>query len=342
VIRRGNIWGMSNSQSRDKVMIVEFIIWSKILLTIYRRYSLRKIAEHPQPTPYYRSLRRGERMSKADDRINKLLGNMLSNYDESYGIGSMSCNVYDTAWVASIQRTVAGKTQWLFPSSYVFILDSQLEDGGWPAHPNSVDVDDVDGILSTMAAIFCLQEHASKPLQLGSLNIELLSKILKGVKRLSMLLNQWKVDECDSVGYEVLVPSLLELLEARGLSFNFPGRAELFFIRNQKLKKIRPELLCEGRHFALLHSLEAFHNWGEFDVDKVAHHKIDGSIMASPSATASYLMRCSAWDEEAEAYLRLVISNGHGKNSGGVSSAYPSTNFELIQVSTNNLSIGIL
>jgi len=68
-------------------------------------------------------------------------------------------------------------------------------------------------------------------------------------------------------------------------------------------------------------------------VDRVAHHKFKGSMMASPSATASCLMRCSAWDDEAEAYLGLVLRNGHGKSMGGVPSLFPSTNFESLWVS---------
>lgn len=148
------------------------------------------------------------------------------------------------------------------------------------------------------------------------------------------MLNEWEVGKCNSVGYEVLVPSLLGLLEDQGLYFDFPSKELLLRIRDKKLAKIRPDLLYGGKHFALLHSLEAFHGWSEFDVNRIAHHKIDGSIMASPSATTSYMMRSETWDEEAEAYLRLVISNGHGKSSGGVPSAYPSTNFEIIWEST--------
>lgn len=51
--------------------------------------------------------------------------------------------------------------------------------------------------------------------------------------------------------------------------------------------------------------------------------------MASPSATASYLIRSTEWDDEAEAYLWLAISNCDGKGSGALPSAYPTTNFEV-------------
>jgi hypothetical protein len=269
-------------------------------------------------------------------RIALLLDGMLDGYDASRGLGSMSCSVYDTAWVACVSKPSSdadGAEQWLFPTSFSYILDAQLPDGGWPAHPGGRDSNDVDGILSTLAALFCLQQHHRKPLQQARPGIDLAPRVAAGSARALQLLRAWDVESCDSVGFEVLVPTLLELLEDGGVTFDFAGRERLIQIRTQKLARVRPEFLYQGRHFALLHSLEAFHRWKDFEVDRCAHQKIGGSMMASPSATASYLMRCSKWDDEAEAYLRLVLSNGAGKNSGGAPSAYPSTNFELIWVS---------
>lgn len=94
-------------------------------------------------------------------------------------------------------------------------------------------------------------------------------------------------------------------------------------------------MLYEMAPVALLHSLEAFHGWTaeDFDVRKVKHHMVRGSMMASPAATASYLIKTPEWDDEAEAYLRLVIECGDGKGIGGVPSAWPSTNFEILWVS---------
>jgi hypothetical protein len=269
-----------------------------------------------------------------EERVTNLLHGMVATYDACRGLGSMSCSVYDTAWVACISKPVAGSPEWLFPSSFSYVLNSQLPDGGWPAHPGAKDTDEVDGILSTLAALFCLKQHARNPFQLVHLDgVELATKIAAGSARASQQLRDWKVENCNSVGFEVLVPTLLELLEDEGLFFEFDDKPQLLQVRTQKLAKIRPEMLYQGRHFALLHSLEAFHRWDNFEVDRCAHQKIGGSMMASPSATASYLMRCSKWDDEAEEYLRLVLSHGAGKNSGGVPSAYPSTNFELIWVS---------
>jgi len=275
---------------------------------------------------------------EVQDWVPRLINGLLDGYDPSFGLGSMTCNVYDTAWIACVKKTVRGHSQWLFPSSVSYILDSQSPNGGWPAHPGEEDSDGVDGILSTMAALYCLTQHEKNPLQLRHLhNGGLTERLNKATARLGTMLEPWRVDRCKAVGFEVLIPSLLELLSAESIWFDFPGRTLLLQMRDKKLSKVRPEMLYMNAPVALLHSLEAFHGCGDFSFDKVGHHKVGGSMMASPSATASYLMQCTNWDDEAEAYLRLVVSNGEGKGSGGVPSAYPSTNFEVTWVKKSHL-----
>ena len=270
---------------------------------------------------------------ESQECIRKLLTGLLDHYDSSYGFGSMSCSVYDTAWVACVSKTVSGCPQWLFPSSFSVILQSQLSHGGWPAHPNEIDADVVDGILTTMAALFCLTQHAKQPLQLRHLHgAGIAPRISSATAYLSKLLNDWHVGDCKAVGFEVLAPALLDLLQEQGIHLRFPDKTKLLQIRDQKLTKVPPEMLYKAAPSALLHSLEAFHGHQEFAFDRVSHQKVRGSMMASPSATASYLIRSTKWDDEAEAYLRLVISNGDGKGSGGVPSAYPSMNFEMTWV----------
>jgi hypothetical protein len=65
-------------------------------------------------------------------------------------------------------------------------------------------------------------------------------------------------------------------------------------------------------------------------------------MMASPSATAAYLMKCEEWDDSAEAYLRLAVECGEGRGTGAVPSAWPSTNFELLWVSLHPSLHGIM
>lgn len=274
-----------------------------------------------------------------EERVRELLGGLLDNYDPHYGLGSMTCSVYDTAWVACISKTIANCSQWLFPLSFSFILSSQSSDGGWPAHPEENETGEATNILSTMAALFCLSQHARNPLQLKNLisSNELSIRIQKAVSRLSILLESWRTNDCATVAFELLAPSLLELLHEEGFEFDFRDKQSLLKMRDQKFSKLRPETLYGTESSTLLHSLEAFHGRKDFSFDRISHHMIHGSMMASPSATASFLIRCTGWNDEAEAYLRLVLSNGDGQSSGAVPSAYPSTNFELIWVSVVSL-----
>lgn len=266
-------------------------------------------------------------------RVTDLLESILGSYDACDGLGSMTVTIYDTAWIACVSKTVSGDTQWLFPSSFSFVVEAQLPDGSWPAHPGEDDPHETDSVLSTMAASYCLIQHAKRPLQLKDTpGVLLEERVRKAIACLRIMLEKWRVGSCKAVGFEILGPSLLALLEDEGYYFDFPGKEQLSAICNQKLAKVRPEMLYNTASSALLHSLEAFHHRTDLSYDLFAHQKIGGSMMASPSATASYLIRCEKWDDEAEAYLHLVVRNGDGKGSGGVPSAYPSTNFELTWV----------
>ncbi len=98
----------------------------------------------------------------------------------------------------------------------------------------------------------------------------------------------------------------------------------------KKMSHIDLSVLYGNAKTTMLHSLEAF--CGKINFDQVSHHKVFGSMMASPSSTAAYLTYRSTWDDESEAYLRHVISAGEGKENGGVPSAFPSTLFEITWV----------
>jgi hypothetical protein len=74
---------------------------------------------------------------------------------------------------------------------------------------------------------------------------------------------------------------------------------------------------------------------GLVDFKNLRHQSTLGSMLASPSSTAAYLIHNPIWDQEAEAYLRHVVLKGSGKGSGGVPSTFPTTVFELAWVSPN-------
>ena len=120
---------------------------------------------------------------------------------------------------------------------------------------------------------------------------------------------------------------MLNLLVPESVILDCPAKARLLEIRRLKFSKVPAEMLYEMRT-PLLHSLEAFFDDPDTDYDRFSKFKVQGSLMASPSTTAAYLMRTSDWDTEAEAYLRRVLEYGEGSSSGAFPSAFPSTIFE--------------
>ena len=270
----------------------------------------------------------------------QLIQEAVAQYHDKYGFGSMSCAVYDTAWVAMITKTIDdsedGRTKiWLFPESFEYLVNTQSEDGSWDAVGCASAV---DSILNTAASLLALKRHLTDPLQMviqddSDLcsprdNDNLESRVGKAAKALQVRLRDWDVAGSNSVGFEIIIPTVLELLESDGLVFDFEGKRDLLAIREAKLALFKPEYLYGQQRVTAVHSLEAF--VGKIDFDKVAHHCTRGAMMGSPSSTAAYLMYASHWNEDAEAYLRHVVG---GERGGGSPSAYPSTYFEYTWVS---------
>ena len=263
-----------------------------------------------------------------------LLKTLTQDFGYGYGLGSMSCSVYDTAWISSISKpSGAGLRQWLFPSSFLYILHSQHADGGWHWPPQGAQ-ECADGtLLSSLAALFAITQHIKHPYQLVRLQDEAGHCLKRGIEFVARGLRRLGSPSHYSVGFDVLVPALLDLLEKAGITFHFSNRQKLFQRRDAKLSRVSVRQL-DKMPSTLLHSLEALYGDAQFSFDTLCNRLVYGSMMASPSATAAYLMRCNEWDDSAEAYLRLVLSNGAGQGSGAAPSAFPSTNFELTWVCT--------
>lgn len=155
------------------------------------------------------------------------------------------------------------------------------------------------------------------------------SRIARGKEFLDHALHCWDVQSAVHVGFEVLVPILLDLLRYEGHDFDFLGRATLMALNKRKVEKIKPAVFYTGHKTTLLHSLEASVN--QVDMNRICHHLNNGSMMGSPTSTAAYLMSVSNWDDEAEAYLRFVVDAGRG----GVPSAFPTPVFETTWVFFN-------
>lgn len=261
-----------------------------------------------------------------DHRAKVLLDKLTSGYDEYHGKGFMSAAIYDTAWVSLAAKPVGNGKIWLFPQCFSYLLEHQKDDGSWVSYSSQID-----GILNTAASLLSLKRHLSNPYQIQNVSVDDLSdRIGRASTALQSLLESWDVKATIHVGFEVLVPALLEYLKAEGVEFHFAQRDLLLEINEEKLRKFKPEYLYGKVQLTALHSLEAF--VGKIDFDRVSHHKANGSFMASPSSTAAYLINASTWDDDCEDYLRHVVAYGAGQRTGGVPSAFPSTIFELTWV----------
>ncbi|KAL9631068.1 MAG: hypothetical protein Q9204_004409, partial [Flavoplaca sp. TL-2023a] len=116
------------------------------------------------------------------------------------------------------------------------------------------------------------------------------------------MLLSWDVTSSDNIGFEVLGPAHLDILEKYGLRYHFSARPHLMALREQRMLHDKLESLYGKNPSILLHSLEGL--IGKIDFDRIAHHKVHVSMLLSPSSTAAYLMNTSRWDAEAESYLR--------------------------------------
>lgn len=247
---------------------------------------------------------------------------------ENGDIGFMTCAIYDTAWVSMVAKETENGKIWRFPECFRYIINLQQADGGWPSYAA-----DVDGILNTAASLLALLAHQKSPYQITDYSARELSQwVSSATESLRRKLQAWDVEKAVHVGFEILVPTLLTLLDEEGVSFDFAGRGTLMALNKFKMSHFEVAELYSPVKSTALHSLEAFA--GKLDYDKVRHHKTFGAYMASPSSTAASLIYSSSWDNESEEYLKWTLAAGVGQGSGGVPSAFPSTYFELTWVRT--------
>ncbi|KPM42336.1 Ent-kaur-16-ene synthase [Neonectria ditissima] len=255
-----------------------------------------------------------------------LISRLSAGFDHRFGLSTTSCQVYDTAWVAMITKPSGTTKEWLFPESFHYLLKQQAADGSWGRHP----VTQTAGILDTAAALLALLKHVKEPLQIHDVSwSDVYERIDRASRSLRDQLATWDdVLETNHIGVELIVPSLLEYLqlEDQSLTFEFPCKSALDSMKAMKLARFNLDSLYGKRPSSAIHSLEAF--LGKLDFDRVSHQLFQGSMLASPSSTAAYLIASSRWDEEAEAYLRHIVKAGSGHGDGGIPGTFPTTNFE--------------
>ncbi|KAG6355250.1 hypothetical protein INS49_004332 [Diaporthe citri] len=259
-----------------------------------------------------------------------LLATLAGACSSGEGYGSMSTSIYDTAWLAMIEKPV-GSGQWL-PESFDYILQQQSSNGDWPSYATVAD-----GILNTAAALLALRRHLSW----NCANEDLEIRCKKAQKALEVLLEQYDVSSCDQVGFEMLITQHINLLAADGVAVASPCLPQLNAVFREKQKRLSSSGdSIYQRPSTLLHSLESL--IGHIDFDRIrCRLEPNGSMLNSPSSTAAYLMHASEWDDDAESYLRTVLRQGTGHGRGGLPCAWPTTMFEVSWTVTTLAHAGI-
>ena len=242
----------------------------------------------------------------------------------TYEFGNLTSTIYDTAWVSMVRKPNSPVPSLLFPECFRYVLEKQLDSGGW-----EICGSEVDGIVNTLGGLLALKRNADIPCQLSKEVIN--TRAEKAVAYLENRLNSWDVGSCDYVGFEILVPSMFAFLERDGISFNFPVKELLLELNQKKLASIPPSVWSAMTQTTITHSLEAFA--GKVDFSGLRQQLVHGSMCSSPSSTAAYLMFSSEWDDDAERYLRQVVSSRRSEGRAtGIPGMYPTTGFEVLWV----------
>ena len=145
-----------------------------------------------------------------DRKINELLCWIVESHNQYYGFGSMTCAIYDTAWVLMVSKRVKGELQWLFPETFQYVLSSQDASGGWNSSSSGSEI---DSLLISMAALLTIRKHASGPCKNNGGGEDLLTTVYRRAAFVQTQLQSWDVESTTHVGFELLVPNLLDNLE---------------------------------------------------------------------------------------------------------------------------------
>lgn len=244
--------------------------------------------------------------------------------NNTHDVGNLSSTIYDTAWVSMVRKPGNLDTGLLFPECFQYVLERQLPSGGWESYDAAID-----GIINTLGGLLALKKNSYVPFRsIAQRDIDM--RVESAARFLQEQLREWDVASTDRVGFEIVIPGMLELLKLEGIHFDFPGRPLLMALNQQKISQIPPSIWSKNLQTSLLHSLEAF--VGKVDFSTVRQLLVYGAMGTSPAATAAYLIYSPAWDEDAETYLRNLVISRSSSGFRGVPPIYPTTGFESLWV----------
>jgi halimadienyl-diphosphate synthase len=207
----------------------------------------------------------------------------------------ISASAYDTAWVARLAEV----DKPLGEEALEWLRAHQLADGSWGAEePHYYH----DRLVCTLATMIALAKHGrgedEKRWHRAQLALE---KIAKGLG----------ADPAgETVGFEMIVPTLMEEAAALGLirGNQDPALERLRYYRAAKLAALKGHKI--NRDVTLAFSTEMVGANG-LDLLNLANlQEVNGSVAYSPAATAFYILYVSPHDAAGLEYLRTYAVDG--------------------------------
>lgn len=203
----------------------------------------------------------------------------------------MSPSAYDTAWIARVPLP-GDHSRPAFPQALEWLRAHQHLDGSWGTPVPYY----YDRAISTLAALIALAQWKQSEDQVR----------LEAAHHFLTSMPQPDDHVLDTIGFELVFPSLLQ--EATRLGFSFPRShfQNALRLRKEKLQRIPPELVY-SRDVTVVFNLEFI---GE-DLDMRLVYELqesNGSMCNAPAATASFVARTG--DQRAYEYLNTVMTNG--------------------------------
>jgi hypothetical protein len=216
--------------------------------------------------------------------------------------GLMAPTVYETAWLGRIPSE-----EDVNAPAYPYILDwlreNQRLDGSWGGEIEFFH----DRIISTLAATLALLEWRESNYWRENADRIIVERGLRYVSK-----NAEKLEnEEPFVGFEILVPALLNGLEGRGFKLSSPALNQYKIIGEKKLSLI-PQEAIYSKATTVCYSLEFLGD--DLDINKASYlQEVNGSIAYSPGATAYLLTKCPD-NVAARQYIERIIEEYDGKS----------------------------
>jgi halimadienyl-diphosphate synthase len=210
-------------------------------------------------------------------------------------VRSIASTPYDTAWVAAVPDPLDRRDP-RFPTALNWIAANQWPDGSWGSEIPYLH----DRIICTLAALIPLARYGRREQDA--------QMIRRGERYLWQNAHLLETQQCELVGFELLLPTLIETAISAGVHlppyiYAFEGE------RTNKLKML-PEKLLYSPHVTIAHSLE-FLGSSVDPLQLVSVRAANGSIGNSPAATAFLLHYLD--DQDAVDYLERCLADDSGE-----------------------------